>query len=92
VHRLDEVIVAGHRRAQTFGMGHEYKNRCDFIDVLEESVTTGRPVSVTLRGGQHFNDHVRDVVTERGEDFAIFRDHERIAVTDISSCVRGEAP
>jgi hypothetical protein len=81
------VIAGPHLRAHNLGMSHEY-SRCDFIDVLEESVTTGGEVSVNLRGGQHFVDHVRDVVTEKGEDWAVFRDHDRIAVSEIASAAR----
>jgi hypothetical protein len=65
-------------------------NRCDILDVLEESVTTGRTVAVELTGGAHFVDLVRDVVTSGGEDFAEFKQHGRLAVTEISSCTRAE--
>jgi hypothetical protein len=61
--------------------------RCDFIDMLEESAKMHRPVAVTLRGDTHFSDDVRDVVTEDGEDYALFRAHGRVAVTDILDCV-----
>lgn len=63
-------------------------DRCDFIDVLEESVATGRNVAVGLRGGQYFIDRVRDVVTQDGEDWAVFRDHAWVAVSDIEECIR----
>ena len=67
-------------------MSHQVE-RCDFIDMLEESAKTHRPVVVTLRGETHFSEDVRDVVTEDGEDYALFRDHGRVAVTDILDCV-----
>ena len=67
-------------------MSHQVE-RCDFIDMLEESAKTHRQVAVTLRGETHFSDDVRDVVTEEGEDYALFRDHGRVAVTDILDCV-----
>ena len=70
-------------------MGHKV-DRCDFIDVLEESVTTGKNVAVSLRGGQHFIDRVRDVVTQDGEDWAIFRDHAWVSVSDIEECIRAQ--
>lgn len=62
--------------------------RCDFIDVLEEAVLWRRPVSVQLRAGASFTDQVLDVVTEQGDDFAIFRSHARVPVGDILSVTR----
>jgi hypothetical protein len=46
-----------------------------------------RPIAVTLRGDTRFSDTVRDVVTEEGEDYAIFRDHGRVAASEILSCL-----
>jgi Rho-binding antiterminator len=60
--------------------------RCDFIDMLEESAKMHRPIAVTLRGDAHFAEAVHDVVTEDGEDYALFRDHGRIAVSEILDC------
>jgi hypothetical protein len=65
-------------------------NRCDILDVLEESVTTGRTVAVELAGGSQFVDLVREVVTAGGEDFAEFKDHGRLSVTDIRSATRAQ--
>ena len=67
-------------------MSHQVE-RCDFIDMLEESAKLHRPIAVTLRGDTHFAEAVRDVVTESGEDFAVFHDHGRVAVSDILDCV-----
>ncbi len=67
-------------------MSHNVE-RCDFIDMLEESATTRRTVIVTLRGGARYSDDVRDVVTEQGEDYALFREHGRVSVSDILDCV-----
>ena len=67
-------------------MSHQVE-RCDFIDMLEESAKMHRPIAVTLTGDTRFADAVRDVVTEAGEDYAIFRDHGRVAVSDILDCV-----
>ncbi len=66
-------------------MSHNIE-RCDFIDMLEESAKMHRTIAVRLRGDAHFSDDVRDVVTEQGEDFAIFRDHGRVPVSDILDC------
>jgi Rho-binding antiterminator len=65
-------------------------DRCDFIDILEESAVTGRPVSVELKDGRHFVDQVRDVITDAGEDWADFRDHQRVPVSSIGRCGRAE--
>jgi Rho-binding antiterminator len=67
-------------------MSHQVE-RCDFIDMLEESAKMHRTLAVTLRGDTHFADSVRDIVTESGEDFAIFRDHGRVPVSQILDCV-----
>lgn len=60
-------------------------DRCDLLDVLEEAAVTQRPVSIEVRGGPHFDDHVVDVVTEAGEDFVVFRAHGRFPVSEIAS-------
>lgn len=70
-------------------MGHSVTS-CDFVDVLEESVVTGRNVAVSLRGGQHFIDGVKHVLTQNGQDWAIFRDHDWIPVSDIVECIRAQ--
>lgn len=62
------------------------KDRCDFLDVLEEAVVFKKPVKVELRDGQRFVDRVKNVVTAAGEDFAEFEDHARIPVTQIADC------
>ena len=64
-------------------------DRCDIIDILEESVTTGRVVKVELEDGNQFVDRVRDVITTEGQDFAEFRDHGRLPVSGIRSAGRG---
>lgn len=59
-------------------------DRCDVVDLLEEAVTIGRAVSVSLRDKQEFVDKVRDVITRDGEDWVVFATHPEVAVTDIS--------
>ena len=66
-------------------MSHQIE-RCDFIDMLEESAKFHRPIAVTLKGDTRFSDAVRDVVTEDGADYALFRDHGRVALRDILDC------
>lgn len=72
-------------------MGH-LLDRCDVLDVLEEAVTLRRPLSVELKGGVHFVDEARDVITQDGRDWVQFRDHAQIAVDDISFCAPVEPP
>ena len=67
-------------------MSHQVE-RCDFIDMLEESAKMHRTLAVTLRSDMRFADSVRDVITEAGEDYALFRDHGRVPVSDILDCV-----
>jgi Rho-binding antiterminator len=62
--------------------------RCDFVEVLGQSVAGGYNVAVGVRGGQYFIDRVKDVVTQDGEDWVIFRDHAWVAVSDIEECIR----
>lgn len=63
---------------------------CDHLDVLEESVVRKRPVHVELYDGASFIDQVRDVVTEEGQDFAIFAEKGRVPVRSIRTCIRAE--
>ncbi len=60
--------------------------RCDFLDVLEESVTIHKPVQVELKDGERFVDQVNNVVTEAGEDFVQFAVHGRVPVSRIARC------
>jgi Rho-binding antiterminator len=60
---------------------------CDFIDMFEESAKMHRPVRVTVSGGRHFEDTVRDVVTEDGRDFVFFRQHGQVPAHDVLACV-----
>ncbi|MDY7225615.1 hypothetical protein [Hyalangium rubrum] len=64
--------------------------RCDFLDVLEEAVLRHRPVAVELRSGETFIDRVVDVVTEQGDDFAVFRSHDRVPVGEVLAVTRAE--
>jgi hypothetical protein len=65
-------------------------DRGDILDLLEEAVTSGRAVTVELRSNKRFVDQLRELVTRDGEDWAIFKLHEPIAVTDIHTCGRAE--
>ena len=65
-------------------------DRCDVIDVLEESVTLRRPVTVELKGGRRFVDQPRDVVTSDHQEWVSFHQHEQVAVADIAFCAPAE--
>lgn len=67
-------------------------DRCDVIDVLEESARLHRRVRVTLKNGQHFVDDTRAVETNPDGEWAVFRDHDRILVDDIASAGPAEPP
>jgi hypothetical protein len=71
-------------------MGHVME-RCDFLDVLEEAAVLGNEVLVDLRNGGQFMDSVREVITEAGEDFAIFENHGRMPLRTIALCRRAHA-
>ncbi len=67
-------------------------DRCDVIDVLEESVTLKRPVTVELKGGGQFVDQPRDVVTADDGEWVQFQGHDRMLVDDIAFCAPAEPP
>jgi hypothetical protein len=66
-------------------MGH-LLDRSDVLDVLEESARLKRPVYVELRGGTAFTDQARWVVSEDGQDWAVFRIYDTIPVSKIAFC------
>jgi hypothetical protein len=72
-------------------MGH-LLDRCDLLDVLEESARLNRSIVVELKGGGRFVDQTREVVAERDEDWAVFRAHDRVPVSDIAFCGPADAP
>jgi len=72
-------------------MGH-LLDRCDVLDVLEESARMHRAVLVELKSGRHFVDQVRDVVTDGDGEWAVFRAHDRLRIADISFCGPAEPP
>jgi transcriptional antiterminator Rof (Rho-off) len=61
-------------------------DRCDKLDVLEESARLHRSLVVELKGGRRFVDQARDVVTQDREDWALFRAHDPVRVGDITFC------
>ena len=66
----------------------DHVGRCSFIDVLEEASLRKTRVAISLRDGTAFIDKVKDVVTENHEDYAIFENHDRVAVTEVASATR----
>ena len=67
-------------------------DRCDVIDVLEESTRLHRRVLVTLKSGRHFVDETRAVETNPDGEWAVFRDHDRVLDDDIASAGPAEPP
>jgi hypothetical protein len=67
-------------------------DRCDLIDILEESVRLHRPVMVELKDGRSFVDEARDVTDGAAGDWAIFRLHDRVPLGEISFCGPAEPP
>ena len=72
-------------------MGHQLDS-CDFMDVLEEAAVGKSSVIIDLRGGGHFTDQVRDVVTENGENIAVFAAQGRVPLSGIANARRAEVP
>ncbi|AKU92199.1 hypothetical protein [Vulgatibacter incomptus] len=70
----------------------ERLGRCDFLDVLEESVLMHVDVEVELAGGETFVDRLRDVRTESGVDYAVFLEHPRVEVASIAAVTRRSLP
>ncbi len=73
-------------------MGH-LLDRCDVVDLLEESARLKRAMLVELKDGSRFVDEVRDVVVDADrEEWAVFRVHGQQPVRHISFCGPAEAP
>jgi hypothetical protein len=70
-------------------VGHAL-DRSDVIDLLEEATVARRAVAVELKSNERFVDHVRDVVTDGGEEWAVFVAHEAVPVRHIHRCGRAE--
>src|SRR3954471_8121507 len=67
---LGSRLAACGERSTFQSVGHLIE-RCDFIDMLEESARLHRPLIVELKDGRSFTDEARDVVTESsGEEWA----------------------
>jgi len=72
-------------------MGH-LLDRGDVLDLLEESVVLSRPLHVQLKGGSAFVDETRFVVSDEGEDWAVFRVHDTVPVSKIAFLAPAEPP
>ena len=66
--------------------------RCDFLDVLEESVLMRAEVRVELADGTSFHDRVTDVETTEGRDRAKFARHDPVPVDAIAVIERKALP
>jgi hypothetical protein len=68
-------------------------DRCDVLDLLEDSMRLKRELIVELKDGGRFVDEARDVVTDDDrEEWALFRSHEQVPVRHISFCAPAVAP
>jgi hypothetical protein len=91
---LRAPAASGERRwsTQFVGMGH-LLDRCDVLDLLEESARLKRSVVVELKGGGgRFVDQAREVISEEDEEWAVFRAHDRVPVSDIAFCGPADVP
>jgi len=66
--------------------------RCDFLDVLEESVLMRAEVRVELADGTSFHDRLTDVETTGGRDRATFARHDPVLVEAIAVIERDPLP
>jgi Rho-binding antiterminator len=85
------TLVSDRWSTQLVGMGH-LLDRCDVLDLLEESARLKRSVIVELKGGRRFVDQTREVVSEADEEWAVFRAHDRVPVSDIAFCGPADVP
>ena len=73
-------------------MNEKFRDRCDFLDLLEEAVLRRARMRVATKDDRLFVDRVFDVVTEKGEDYVVFAEQGRIAVSAIRRLVPADAP
>lgn len=62
--------------------------RCDFLDVLEESVLMRARVHVTLMDDTSFEDRITDVITKDGQEFVHFAGREPLELRQIATVSR----
>lgn len=73
-------------------MGH-LLDRCDVLDLLEESTRLKRAMIFELKDGRRFVDEASDVVLDADrEEWAVFRAHEQVPVRHIAFCGPAEPP
>lgn len=66
--------------------------RCDFLDVLEESVLMRARVQVILMDDTHFEDRITDVLTRDGREVVYFAGHEPVELRQIAAITREPLP
>lgn len=64
--------------------------RCDFLDVLEESVLMKARTRVELIDGTVFEDRIRDVVTREGHEEIRFEGRDAVRLRDVAAIERPE--
>jgi|GEM_PF-2763679 len=67
-------------------------DRGDIIDMLEEAILKHLTVIVVLDNNHTFEDHVKEIVAQDGEDHVIFAQHETIALRKIYRTQRAKPP
>ena len=67
-------------------------DRGDIIDMLEESILKHIPVVVELDNNHTFEDRVKQIFAQDGEDHVVFHQHETIALRKIHRTSRALAP
>jgi len=86
------VLAGPGSETHVFEMGH-LLDRCDVLDMLEESTRLKRAMIVELKDGRRFVDEASDVVVDADrEEWAVFRAHEQVPVRHIAFCGPAEPP
>ena len=67
-------------------------DRGDIIDMLEESILKHTPVVVVLDNNHRFEDRVKQIVAQDGEDHVVFHQHEVTPLRKIAQTQRAIAP
>jgi hypothetical protein len=63
-------------------------DRCDILDILEESIVMRTPVVVVLANDHTFEDRVKDIVAQDGEDHIVFAVHGTTPLRKIATARR----
>lgn len=67
-------------------------DRGDIIDMLEESILKHISVVVELDNNHTFEDRVKEIFADGGEDHVVFHQHETVALRKIHRTQRAVPP